>query len=211
MESRFQTITALAAVMVVCFGLAGCSQKQQQQQAQAQPSSEPPTSLTYKITTARFTLSDPKTATSGHDGSTVPGVWIDTQARVSGPFGGLFGGTIKSHLPYHIAFNLTDTSGTISRIDFTAIQITYDDGTVEPAAKAIQLPFSARARQLEPKLWHIGGKIPGVITRNQSFGLELRGHVTKADGSTLPFVIDQHYDIQLENTTKPVSEVHKEV
>lgn len=224
---------ALSGLLAVCVALGACSQptpsqtqsqaqtqnrSQAQNQTQTQTPASPPLA-TFKITTARFTLTDPATATSGQDGSTVPGLWIDTHIRISG----MFGGTIKSHLPYDIAFNLTNTAGTLKRVDVTAISITYDDGTPEPAAKAITLPIGASARQIESvnsvaggrvvrtKLWHIGGRIPEVITRNESFGLTLKGHVTKRDGTALPFVIEQHYDVQLENTTKPAVEVFKDV
>jgi hypothetical protein len=169
----------------------------------------PPTG-SYKIDTVTFKPSNPKPAVGP-----APGVWIDTNLEVSS----LSGGTVKSNSPYQLAFDYTDNDGSFQNIEFTSVTITYDDGTVETATTKLTLPLRIAARQYETVNSVSGGrvvkgtvsiisnKIPNVVTRNESFTLEMDGHFTKLDGSKVPFAIKQHFDVEIESSTKSAAEV----
>ena len=166
----------------------------------------------YTIDTVQFTLTDPATATSGVDGSTEPGIWIDTNIKTS-----LWSRTIKTSKPYHIAINKTDTSFTFASIEITQLKITYDDGSAEPNTPT--LPYTIHAsdytetttgpsgKLVKTKMYLINGTIPNTITRDEPFTLDMQGHFNLDDGNKLPFTIQQHYDVIIENTTKPASDV----
>ncbi|WP_442482030.1 hypothetical protein [Aeoliella sp. SH292] len=169
----------------------------------------PPTG-SYKIDTVTFKPTNPQAAAGP-----APGVWIDTNLEVSS----LTGGTVKSELPYQLAFDYTDNEGSFQNIEFTSVMITYDDGTIEPATSKLKLPLRIAARLYETVNSVSGGrvvkgtvsilssKIPGVITRDQPFTLEMEGHFTKPDGSKVPFAIKQHFDVEVEKSTKSAAEV----
>jgi len=167
---------------------------------------------TYDIDTVQFKLSDPATATSGADGGREPGIWINTNISHN-----LFPKTIESSKPYSIGIDKTDTSFTYSSVAFTKVQVTYDDGSVETNIPSLPMVIKAREHTstnsvsggqiVQTKMRLISGSIPDVITRDQSFTLELEGHFNLDDGSKVPFKIDQHYDVVIEQTKKPAQEV----
>lgn len=169
----------------------------------------PPTG-SYKIDTVTFKASSPKPAAGP-----APGVWVDTNMELSS----LSGGTLESKLPYQLAFDYTDNEGSFQSIEFTNLTITYDDGTVEPATAKLKLPLRTAAREYETVNSMSGGrivqgkvsilstKIADVVTRAVPFTLEVEGHFTKPDGSKVPFTIDQHFDVEVEDSTKSAAEV----
>lgn len=170
-----------------------------------------PPSGSYKIDTVRFVPSNPKSASAGP----APSIWINTNTELSS----LSGGTLKSYLPYGLAFDYTDNDVSFKNAEFTSVQVTYDDGTVDAATNKLKLPLRIPARQHESvnsvsggrivksKVWIISGEIPDVVTRTEAFTLQIQGHFTRHDGSELPFAIDEHFDVEVENSTKKAAEV----
>lgn len=169
-----------------------------------------------KIDTAQFTLTDPATATSGADGGKEPGLWIDTNMSIN-----LFWGTLKTSKPYSIAVDKTDTSFTYASVVFTKLNITYDDGSSETNLPSLPLTIKSEdytstnsvsgGNIAQTKMRLISGKIPGVITRDEPFTLDLEGHFKLDDGSQVPFKINQHYDVVIEKTTKPTMDVLQDI
>lgn len=170
-----------------------------------------PPSGTYKVDTVRFVPSNPKAATEGP----APVIWIDTNTELSS----LFGGTLKSNLPYALAFDYTDNDAIFQDAEFTSVKVTYDDGAVEEATNKLKLPLRFSARQIETvnsvsggrivksQVWIISGKIRDVVTRNEPFSLQIKGDLVKRDGSKLPFAIDEHFDVDQVHSTKSAAEV----
>lgn len=166
---------------------------------------------TYNVKTFEFIHSKPISEADGP----APSIWIDTNTKLSS----LFGGSLTSSLPCSVMIDYTDNSSTFKAVVFTTVKITYDDGTVDPSTDAVQLPLRIAAREYESvnsvaggrivksKDWILSGKIPNVITRAEPFTLQLEGHFTKDDGSTLPFAIDQHFDLKTETAVKSAAEV----
>ncbi len=166
---------------------------------------------TYKVNTFQFVHSGPQLNESGP----MPNVWIDTNTKLSG----LFGGTLTSSLPCAVMIDYTDNSFSFTTGVFTAVKITYDDGMVDPSVGAVKLPLRIVAREYESvnsvaggqivksKNWIISDKIPDVITRAEPFRLQMEGYFIKDDGDRLPFAIDQHFDIKTENAIKSAGEV----
>jgi hypothetical protein len=166
---------------------------------------------TYQVNTVRFVLSGPRSDSGGP----APGIWIDTKTKLSG----LAGGTLKSGKPYGLGIDYTDSTFTFAAAEFTGVEIAYDDGTVDPGTKALDLPLRIAGREYETinsvavgkvvntKVRVISGKIPGIINRDEPFTLRLKGLFIKDDGSKIPFTIDQHYDIEKQSGTKTAAEV----
>jgi hypothetical protein len=166
---------------------------------------------TYRIDTVSFVNSNPMKESSGP----APGIWIDTDLRLSS----LVGGTLKSHKPYDIAFDYTDNSYTFKTLEFTGVNLTYDDGQAESKAASLKLPLRIPARKYESvnsvtggrvvktTLRLLSGRMSGIITRDEAFTLKMEGRFIKEDGSTIPFAIDQHYGIETENAIRPAAEV----
>jgi len=170
----------------------------------------PPTG-TYKVDTVRFVLSDPGSMAAGP----APGIWIDTNTKLSG----LGGGTLKSSKPCGIDFDYTDNTFTLTALEFSSVKITYDDGKTEPGTSALKMPLLTAARNYESvnsvgggrtiktTARILSGKIPGMITCDEPFTLQIEGQFTRSDGSKVAFSIDQHYDIEIESTTKAAVDV----
>jgi hypothetical protein len=170
-----------------------------------------PPSGTYRIDTFQFVHSKP----SQNTGESIPNIWIDTNTKLSG----LSGGTLASSLPCAVRIDYTDNSFSFKSAVFTSVKITYDDGTVEPAAEAVGLPIHIPAREYESvnsvaggrivksKSWIISGEIPNLITRAAPFRLQMEGYVVKDNDIGLPFTIDEHFDIKTEDTVKSAKEV----
>lgn len=167
---------------------------------------------TYDIDTVGFTLTDPATATDGSEFSREPEVWIDTHIGIS-----LWSKTVTSSKPYSIGFDKTDGTFTFASATLTVVRITYDDGSVETSGPSLPLVFQADEYEatnsmaggqvVTTKMRGISGRLEGVITRDESFTLDIEGYFTLDDGSTIPFTIKQHYDVEFEKSTRPVSEV----
>lgn len=192
---------------------------------------------TYTIDVVRFKLATPATpATDPSDPSAAggvgggagggglsgigplaggPGIHIDTHIKLSG----LRGGTVKSRGPYAIAFDYTDNAGDLARLEFTRVEVIYDDGALDPAAAALRLPLVTRARQHESvnsvaggrvvrkTVRLLSGRIPAAITRDESFRLVLEGRFIRLDGTAVPFTIDQRWEVVVEQTTMPAREL----
>ena len=146
-----------------------------------------------QVNTVRFVPTDP------NSGSTepAPSIWIDTHTNLD-----FSAGTLASSKPYDLSVDFTDNDTNFTAAEFNTVKIVYDDGTVDPAPER-QLPRRIDGREYEAtnstgdgrvvksKLWIISGKIPGVITRDQPFTLEISGRFIKQDGSEVPFTIEQ--------------------
>lgn len=166
---------------------------------------------TYNVNTFRFVHSD----TNADTGASVPSVWINTNTRVSS----LSGGDLTSSLPCAVMIDFTDNSRTFKDAVITSVKIAYDDGAVDPSIGTLKLPKQIAARDYESvnsvaggrivktKVWLLSGSIPKAITRAEPFRLQMEGHFTKNDGSKIPFTVDQHFDIEKENTVKSAEEV----
>ncbi len=102
---------------------------------------------------------------------------------------------------------------------FTSVKITYDDDTVDPSTTGFKTPLRITAREYETvnsvaggrivksKAWIISGTIPNAITRAEPFRLQIDGYFTKDDQNRIPFSIDQHFDIKVQNEVKTAEEV----
>ncbi|MEM7384274.1 MAG: hypothetical protein AAF514_04955 [Verrucomicrobiota bacterium] len=166
---------------------------------------------TYKIDTVRFVPTKPIVGKGGP----VPGIWINTNTRLSS----LFGGTMKSHKPYGLGIDYTDSTFSFAQAELLSVNVVYDDGTIDPGGTTLNLPFRIAARNYESTNSVGGGRIvkstvriissqlPGVISRDEPFTLKIEGQFTKDDGSRIPFAIDRHYDIQKDHTTRSAAEV----
>ncbi len=186
------------AVVAVLFGIQSCWRVQ-------------PPSGTYQVITFEFVLSNPP----ANAGTAVPGVWIDTNTKLSG----LSGGTLTSSLPCAVMIDYTDNTWTFKSVEFTSVKITYDDGTVDLSTGAVKLPLRLAAREYETvnsvtggrivksKNWILSGEIPNIVTRAEPFRLQMEGYFAKDDNSRVAFTIDQHFIIQKDNATKSAAEV----
>ncbi len=166
---------------------------------------------TYTVDTVRFVLTNQGSETT----EPAPGIWIDTNTKLSG----LNGGTVKSSKPYGIGFDYTDNTFSFTTLEFISVKLTYEDGAVEPRAKTLTTPLRIAARNyqsvnsvgggrtVKTTARILSGNIPGIITRDEPFTLQIKGHFTRDDGSKIPFAIEQHYDIERENTTRAAADV----
>ena len=170
-----------------------------------------PPSGTYKVNTFEFVHSKPPQNT----GEAIPSIWIDTNMQLSG----LSGGTLTSSLPCAVKIDYTDNSLSFKSIVFTSVKITYDDNTTDSSAEAVKFPLSIAAREYESvnsvtggqivksKDWIISGEIPNLITRKQSFRLQMEGFFIKGNDITLPFTIDEHFDVKTEVSVKSAEDL----
>jgi hypothetical protein len=96
------------------------------------------TGSTHVIDTVRFVPSNPGTKSPGP----VPGIWIDTNTKLSG----LSGGTLQSGKPYGLGIDYTDETFTFKSAEFTRVKILYNDGGIDPEAGSLGLPLRLKAR-----------------------------------------------------------------
>ena len=180
----------------------------------------PPTG-NYKVNTFEFTLSN----TSKNDGECIPNISIDTNLRLSG----LAGGTLTSSLPCGVNFDYTDNTFSLKSAVISSVTITYDDNSVDPSTEKLKLPLSIPAREYESVNSVAGGrivtskasiistKIPNLISRKESFRLQIQGFFNKHSGTKhsdtkhseirIPFTMDQHFDIKSEVSNKSAAEL----
>lgn len=170
-----------------------------------------PPSGTYTVNTFEFVHSKP----SQNAGESIPNIWIDTNTKLSG----LSGGTLTSRLPCAVKIDYTDNSLSFKSAVFTSVKITYNDGTIDPSAEAVKLPFSIAAREYESvnsvtggrivksKNWIISGEIPNLVTRAQPFRLQMEGYFIKDNDITCPFTIDENFDVKTEESVKSAEEL----
>mgnify|MGYP007059391211 CR=1 FL=1 len=163
-----------------------------------------------QVNTVRFVPTDPHSGIS----DPAPGIWIDTHTKID-----VFTNTVTSSKPYDVAIDYTDNGAGFTAAEFTSVKITYDDGTPDPNAEAINLPLringweyeatnsTTGGRVVKTKLWLISGKIPDIITRDEPFTLDIEGHFIHQDGTQVPFTIKQHFDIETETGTRQAEEV----
>lgn len=140
----------------------------------------------------------------------VPKIEIDTNTSV----GTLLGGSVKSNRPYDIRAYYMDDKFTISSAEFTAVTVTYADGTQDPAAAALKLPMRFQGRLYESHNSMDGGVVvvtksriidaqfPGIITRDEPFTLHIEGKFTKENGKIIPFRIKHKYEFSRDKRTE---------
>ena len=165
-------------------------------------------------TMTQSTFSFSHTGQQANTGAIMPGVWIDTNIDVD-----LGAGTATSSLPCALMLDYTDNSETFETLVITAVRITYEDGTTEPAAQALALPIEIDARAYETVNSVAGGKvvrtevrilsgsIPGVVTRAEPLRLQIDGHFVAEDGSARPFTIDQGWGVEFQDREGEASQI----
>jgi len=143
----------------------------------------------------------------------VPNIWIDTNMKAQAPQGG---GKIFSIKPYHLGFDFTDEDKDYQFLEISRVKITYDDGVVEKSIDQLNLPYRIQPRIIETvnsvaggrvvrgKVNHLHGKLSKVITRDESFKLELEGFFKAAHGEEIPFKIEYDYAIEIKKGKKPL-------
>lgn len=192
------------------------------------PATMPTGTITIDTVTFELDQAAPAaSATAPAASGPAPGLWIDTNIKMPNPIGlGSASGSVTSRKPYAIAFDFTDNAAReadrFARLEFTSVRVTYDDGAAEPAAGALKVPIVVRARSYETANSVAGGRvvrstvsllsgtIPGVVTRDESFRLEVEGRFVRRDGTAVPFSIDQRWRARREQTTKPAAEVYRD-
>ena len=170
-----------------------------------------PLSGSYEVSTARFTQTNPITNST----QSLPGIWIDTNTKISG----LGGGTVKSHKPYDIHINFTDNDELYDKLVITRLEVRYDDGSVDPATAQLKLPMTIKAREYETVNSGVGGKvirkivmllsarIKDVITRDAPLTIYFEGYFQKKDGGKVPLKLEPHFNIETDNSTKSALDV----
>lgn len=140
----------------------------------------------------------------------VPKIEIDTNMSV----GSLMGGSVKSKKPYDIQAYYMDDTFTFASAEFTAVTVTYADGTNDPGAAALKLPMRFQGRPYDSYNSMAGGAVvvtksriiqaefPGTIARDEPFTLLINGRFTKDDGTAIPFTIKEQYDISRDRRTE---------
>jgi hypothetical protein len=140
----------------------------------------------------------------------VPKIEIDTNISV----GTLLGGSVKSNKPYDILAYYMDDTFTFGSAEFTAVTVTYADGTVDPGAAALKLPMRFQHSVHESYNSMDGGVVvvtksriikaefPGTINRDEPFTLLVKGRFTKEDGTIIPFTVTEKYDISRDQRTE---------
>jgi hypothetical protein len=140
----------------------------------------------------------------------VPKIEIDTNMSV----GTLLGGSVKSKKPYDILAYYMDDTFTFASAEFTTVSVTYADGTNDPGAAALKLPINFQGRPYESYNSMDGGAVvvtksriiqaefPGTITRDEAFTLLIEGKFTKDNGTTIPFTINEKYNISRDKRTE---------
>lgn len=162
-------------------------------------------SCNYKYDMVSFDASGIMPATT----TPLPEIEIDTNVSA-----GMLGGDVKSNKPYDILAHYMDDTFTFASVEFTAVTVTYADGTLDPGAAAFKLPMSFQGRPYESHNSMAGGvvvanksriiqaELPGAITRDEAFTLLIEGKLTKDDGTVIPFRIKEKYDISRDKRTE---------
>jgi hypothetical protein len=139
----------------------------------------------------------------------VPKIEIDTNVTA-----GMMGGAVKSNKPYDIRTDYLDDTFTFASAEFTAVTVTYADGTNDPGAAALKLPMRFQNRLYESSNSMAGGVVvvkksriiqavlPGTISRDEPFTLLIEGNFTKDNGTVIPFKIKEKYDISWDKRTE---------
>ncbi len=139
----------------------------------------------------------------------VPKIEIDTNVTA-----GMMGGAVKSNKPYDIRAYYMDDTFTFASAEFTAVTVTYADGTTDPGIAALKLPMRVQNRVHESHNSMAGGAVvvtksriipaefPGTISRDEPFTLLIEGSFTKDDGTIIPFKIKEKYDISRDKRTE---------
>ncbi|MFN0130084.1 MAG: hypothetical protein ACKV19_25755 [Verrucomicrobiales bacterium] len=143
----------------------------------------------------------------------VPKVEIETNTVVPS----LLGGSVKSKKPYPLDVYYMDEASMFSSMEFSTLTVTYADGTNDPRVAALKVPMRIETRLYESYNSTSEGvvkntgriiqaRFPGVISRDESFTLFIKGRFTKHDGTTIPFTINQGYDISRDQRTEKWAE-----
>lgn len=163
-------------------------------------------SCTYKYDTVSFDAVGKMPAAK----TPVPKVEIDTNMSV----GSLLGGSIKSKKPYDIRAHYMDDTFTFASAEFTTVQVTYADGTVDPGVTALKFPMLFQHRVYESHNSMDGGVVvvtksriiqaefPRAINRDEPFRLLIKGKFTKENGTVIPFTIKEHYEVTRDKRTE---------
>ena len=139
----------------------------------------------------------------------VPKIEIDTNVTA-----GMMGGAVKSNKPYDIQAHYIDDTFTFASAEFTAVTVTYADGTIDPGVAALKLPMRVQHREHESHNSMAGGAVvvtksriiqaefPGTISRDEPFTLLIEGKFTKDDGTTIPFRIKEKFKVSRDRRTE---------
>lgn len=167
-------------------------------------------SCDYRYDTVNFKTSAPTAPNTGP----VPRIYIETNMSVSG----MAGGTVRTSKPYSIKTHHLDDTFTFAAAEYSAVTVTYADGTEDPGTAALKLPKRIGAEDYEvvnsttggvivtTNYRIIKGKFPGTVGRDEPFTLHMEGKVIKDDGSTIPFTIRQRYDVVRDKRTQTWAE-----
>lgn len=181
----------LSGALLISCGLVGC--------------------LPYKVNTVDFRQ------ISASSNGMVPKIDIDTNVSISGPFGGF----IKSKKPYSIRVDHTDLSFSVAAIELTKVVVTYNDGSIDPRAAALQMPLRFASRHhvainsggpppnytFETPMRIVTGQVSKVISRAEPFTLIIEGRVIKDKGRAIPFKVKRSYKPEFENSIQSWTEV----
>jgi len=139
----------------------------------------------------------------------VPKIEVDTNVTA-----GMMGGAVKSNKPYDIQAYYMDDTFSFASAEFSAVSVTYADGSIDPGITALKLPMQFQNRIHESHNSMDGGEIvvtksriihaefPGIVHRDEPFTLLIEGKFTKDDGTVIPFTIKQKYDMTRDQRTE---------
>lgn len=145
----------------------------------------------------------------------VPKIWVDTNLKVTELIGG---GMVKSQKPYHIRIDYTDNSSSLTALEITKVDVTYDNGIVEAATKDLPLPHRIKVRKYETINSMSGGRIvkssvnilsdvlSDAINRDESFRLEMEGFFATKIGINHSFTVDSHYTVKFKEDISPFAD-----
>jgi hypothetical protein len=140
----------------------------------------------------------------------VPKIEIDTNTSVST----LLGGPVKSKKPYDIRVYYMDDKFTFASAEFSALTVTYADGTRDPGAAGLKLPMRFEGTTHESYNSMDGGVVvvhksrvikaefSKTIGRDEPFTLEIEGKFTKENGKVIPFRIKHKYEFSRDKRTE---------
>ncbi len=102
--------------------------------------------------------------------------------------------------PFPIELSVSDVTGTPTSLVIQRFEITYLDGT---SAIAPNLPIEIPFEPSSDKERHADYRFEGIVDRDAAFSLNVQGHYTLKDGTTLPFEGDCRFDRKFELPVLP--------
>lgn len=170
---------------------------------------------TYDVDTVTFTLAEPIKPVDAPR----PGLYIDTNIKLSG----MFGGTMESNKPYTLGIDFTDNGENLKSMTISSLVVTYQDGSTDPGPEAMKFPMVVHARDYETTNSMAGGKVvtetvsiistrlEKVVHHAKPLNLKMKGFYTKQDGTQLPFSIDYNYNVEFKKGEEKALELFKDV